>query len=46
MQLRNATASMKAPIQYPPNVVAAPQFPVTKLDLLSLTGVFDELISS
>ena len=38
MQLHNATISLEAPLQYPPNVVIGHQFPITKRDLLRLTG--------
>jgi hypothetical protein len=39
MQLRNATASLDAPLHFPPNVVLTDQFPRTKQDLLKLTGL-------
>jgi hypothetical protein len=39
MRLRNATASLDAPLHYPPNVVVPAQAPQTKQALLSMTGV-------
>jgi hypothetical protein len=38
MQLRNAVASLDAPLIYPLGVEIGPGFPVTKNDLLTLTG--------